>query len=59
LAAELKQTFPDADVRLIEASGGLFEVAVDGKPVFSKKESRRHAAPGEVLAAIKQLRGGT
>jgi selT/selW/selH-like putative selenoprotein len=43
---------------LIEASGGVFEVAVDGKPVFSKKQSRRHAAPGEVLAAIQQLRGG-
>jgi selT/selW/selH-like putative selenoprotein len=59
LAAELKQTYPDADVRLIESSGGVFEVAVDGKPVFSKKQSRRHAEPGEVLKAVQQLRGGT
>ena len=58
MAAELKQAFPDADVRLIESSGGLFEVAVDGKPVFSKKASRRHAEPGEVLKAVQQLRGG-
>jgi selT/selW/selH-like putative selenoprotein len=58
LAAELKQAFPDSEVRLIESSGGLFEVAVDGRPVFSKKASRRHAEPGEVLKAVQQLRGG-
>ena len=58
MAAELKQAFPDAEVRLIESSGGLFEVTVDGKPVFSKKASRRHAEPGEVLKAVQQLRGG-
>jgi selT/selW/selH-like putative selenoprotein len=59
LAAELKQAYPDADVRLIESSGGLFEVTVDGKLVFSKKAVRRHAEPGEVLKAIQQVRGGT
>jgi selT/selW/selH-like putative selenoprotein len=59
LAAELKQAYPDADIRLIESSGGMFEVGVDGQPVFSKKKMRRHAAPGEILTAIQQLRGGT
>ena len=58
MAAELEQAYPDADVRLIESSGGVFEVAVDGKLVFSKKQTRRHAEPGEVLKAIQQLRGG-
>jgi len=58
LAAELKQAFPDTEVRLIESSGGLFEVAVDGKPVFSKKAVRRHAEPGEVLKTVQQLRAG-
>jgi selT/selW/selH-like putative selenoprotein len=58
LAAELKQAYPDAEIRLIESSGGLFEVAVDGKQVFSKKQLRRHAEPGEVLKAVQQLRGG-
>jgi selT/selW/selH-like putative selenoprotein len=57
LAAELKQTFPDAQVRLVQSSGGLFEVTVDGQLVFSKKASRRHAAPGEVVQAIQRLRG--
>jgi selT/selW/selH-like putative selenoprotein len=59
LVAELKQAYPEADIKLIESSGGVFEVGVDGQPVFSKKKMRRHAAPGEVLNAIQQLRGGT
>jgi len=54
----LKQAFPEAQVRLIESSGGVFEVVVDGRSVFSKKTSRRHAEPGEVLKAVQQLRGG-
>jgi selenoprotein W-related protein len=58
LAAELKQTYPDAQVRLLQSSGGVFEVTVDGQLVFSKKATRRHAAPGEVLQAIQRLSGG-
>jgi selT/selW/selH-like putative selenoprotein len=58
LAAELKQGYPDAEIRLIQSSGGLFEVTVDGQLVFSKKSARRHAEPGEVLKAIRQLSGG-
>ena len=57
MAAELKETFPEAQVRLVQSSGGLFEVTVDGQLVFSKKASRRHAAPGEVVQAIQRLRG--
>jgi selT/selW/selH-like putative selenoprotein len=53
----LKQAFPDTEVRLIQSSGGLFEVSVDGQLVFSKKATRRHAAAGEVVQAIKRLRG--
>jgi selT/selW/selH-like putative selenoprotein len=54
----LKQAYPDAQVRLVQSSGGVFEVAVDGQLVFSKKATRRHAAPGEVLQAIERLRSG-
>jgi hypothetical protein len=35
----------------------VFEVAVDGAPIFSKKKLARHAAPGEILALIRELRG--
>jgi selenoprotein W-related protein len=44
-------------VRLIPASGGVFEVKVDGKVVFSKKASRRHAEPGEVVRLIREAVG--
>jgi len=42
---------------LVESSGGVFEVTVDGNLVFSKKAIRRHAEPGEVLKAIERARG--
>jgi selenoprotein W-related protein len=57
LAAELKQAFPDPEVRLIPSSGGVFEVNVDGELVFSKKASRRHAEPGEVVRLIREAAG--
>jgi selenoprotein W-related protein len=54
LAAELKQAFPDAEIELIKSSGGVFEVRVDGRLVFSKKALGRHAAPGEILELIRK-----
>ena len=57
MAAELKQAWPETDVRLIPSSGGVFEVKVDSELVFSKKALRRHAEPGEVVKLI-QVRGG-
>jgi selenoprotein W-related protein len=53
LAAELKQTFPESEIRLIPSSGGVFEVTVDGRLIYSKKALRRHAEPGEVVRAIR------
>ncbi len=49
MAAEVKEAYPDVEVDLIESSGGLFEVTVDGNLVFSKQELGRHAEDGEVL----------
>jgi len=39
---------------MIPSSGGVFEVMVDGKLVFSKKALGRHAQPGEVLGLIQR-----
>ena len=44
-------------MKLVEASGGLFEVTVDGELVFSKKKLGRHAQPGEVLGLIQERTG--
>jgi selenoprotein W-related protein len=41
-------------VKLIQASGGVFEVEVDGRKVFSKRALGRHAAPGEVLRLLAE-----
>ena len=38
--------------KLIPATGGVFDVTVNGELVFSKHEVGRHAEPGEVRAAI-------
>lgn len=47
--AEIEGQYPNADVKLIESAGGVFEVTVDGDLVFSKQKLGRHAEPGEVL----------
>ena len=39
---------------LIESSGGVFEVSMDGRPIFSKKALKRHAEPGEVLRLVRE-----
>jgi len=37
---------------LIPSTGGLFEVAINGQLIFSKKALGRHAEPGEIRALI-------
>jgi len=50
--AEIRGRYPEAAIDLVESSGGVFEVSVDERLVFSKKELGRHAEPGEVLRLI-------
>jgi selenoprotein W-related protein len=45
-------------VRLIQSSGGVFEVDVDGRRVFSKNSTKRHAEAGEVVRLIRDGAGG-
>lgn len=40
-------------MQLVPSSGGVFEVTVDGRLVFSKRALRRHAEPGEILRLIR------
>ncbi|HID70592.1 MAG TPA: SelT/SelW/SelH family protein [Desulfobacterales bacterium] len=48
---ELKNEF-DADVELIASSGGVYEVVVDGKNIFSKKALSRFPDDGEIVKLI-------
>jgi selT/selW/selH-like putative selenoprotein len=57
LAAELEQAYPGSEVQLIDSSGGVFEVIMDGQLIYSKKALKRHAEPGEVLRLARQAQG--
>ena len=48
MAAELKDAF-GVKAELIESSGGIFDVIVDGKLVYSKQETGRFPDEGEVV----------
>lgn len=45
--------FGDLDVELIKGAGGVFEVSVDGKLVFSKKALDRFPMYEEIPILIK------
>jgi selenoprotein W-related protein len=37
---------------LIPSTGGTFELTINGELLFSKKELKRHAEPGEIRSII-------
>ena len=54
----LKEFEPEiAEITLIPSEGGRYEVTVDGKLVYSKLQTGRHAEPGEVVKLLKNLLG--
>ena len=42
-------------ITLVPSDGGRFEVSVNGKLVYSKLETHRHAEPGEVVNLITKI----
>jgi selenoprotein W-related protein len=44
-------------ITLVPSEGGRFEVTVNGQLLYSKLETHRHAAPGEVLGLVKNIVG--
>ncbi len=44
-------------VELRSGNTGRFEVTLDGELVFSKAQLKRHAEPGEVVAAFEKRLG--
>jgi len=51
LEEELIDTL-NAEVELIGSSGGVYEIVVDGKLIFSKKRLSRFPADGEIVQLI-------
>jgi hypothetical protein len=41
---------------MIKSRGGRFEVVADGKPVYEKSKTGRHANPGEILALLAEAK---
>ena len=52
LESELEQIYPDAEIKLISSGGGVFEVMVNGKLIFSKKSLDRFPEKGEIANLI-------
>lgn len=51
MAASLKSAL-NVDAELIAGSGGVFEISVDGRKIFSKKALGRFPEEGEIEQAI-------
>jgi selenoprotein W-related protein len=57
LATELLKQFEHAieGITLVPSDGGRFEVTVNGKLVYSKLKTNRHAQPGEVVGLVNKM----
>lgn len=54
IAQELLTTFPDEiEVLLVPGKGGVFDVAIDDVPVFSRAAAGRFPEPKELKQAIR------
>lgn len=51
MAAEIKQACGH-EPTLIAGNGGIFDVSIDGKIIFSKAETRRFPEPGEIATLL-------
>jgi selenoprotein W-related protein len=59
LANELMKKF-EPEIRsltLVPSDGGRFEVSINGKLVYSKLQTGRHAEAGEVAGLVQKIIG--
>ena len=52
LEAELRNSFPQADILLISSGGGVFEICLNKDLIFSKKSLNRFPENGEIKKLI-------
>jgi selenoprotein W-related protein len=57
LAGELLKHFEHLIewITLVPSDGGRFEVTVNGRLVYSKLKTNRHAQPGEVIGLVNKI----
>jgi len=52
----LQQFEPNIEsITLVPSDSGRFEITVNGKLIYSKLETHRHAEPGEIVGLIKKI----
>ena len=51
LADDLKKEF-NAEAELVESGGGVFEIELDDKLIFSKKKLNRFPEDGEIVKLV-------
>lgn len=51
---EIKSAYSNADVLTLPSMGGIFDVEVDGKIIFSKYKENRFPYEGEILSLFKE-----
>jgi selT/selW/selH-like putative selenoprotein len=54
LAAEIKKEL-GIDSQVVRGSGGIFEVSVDNKRIFSKREEGRFPTEKEILDKLRVM----
>ncbi len=54
LEAKLKKNFQGIDVQLISSGGGVFEVTLNDRLIFSKRSLDRFPDDGEIEKLIEQ-----
>ena len=55
MAAEIKKQL-GADSQLVRGSGGIFEVHVDNKKIFSKKDAGRFPTEKEIVDQLRSMK---
>lgn len=51
---EIKSAYSNADVLALPSMGGIFDVEVDGKVIFSKHKENRFPYEGEILSLLRE-----
>jgi selT/selW/selH-like putative selenoprotein len=57
VADEIKDAI-GVESKKVKGSGGVFDVVVDGRKIFSKHEVYRFPNPGEIAELLKESSGG-
>jgi selT/selW/selH-like putative selenoprotein len=55
LAAEIKKQL-GTDSQLVRGSGGIFDVHVDNKKIFSKKDAGRFPTEKEIVDQLRSIK---